>query len=693
MKRWPSASAAGALAGLIYGLWEYAFLIVAPMIRWRPCSLIPDHWMWTGVFLSIYVILGALAGGVASMFRGVETVGAAARLVVAAAAIALPAGQIMMRHTTGPDLVVQFFFVLVAAWTAASVFVSRWRFSWISWMTSPWVSIPLLLCVIKMRELTGRAAPLFAAILGLCAAVALGIFAASRSRILGRMLKNRFLPAGMATCGILAAALVSLTLWLDAAPRIPSGPVTAIPRPGRPNVLLIVLDTVRADHLSLYGYARRTSPNLEALAKEGVWFRNAVSASDMTLSTHASLFTGLYPSWHRAHLIPPGNPSPLDPSFRTLAEILSGNGYTSMATLANCAYLRPVFQLDQGFQLYSVRTPVTGAVPGRISYPRDFIESALRHLVATDELHRAYSRADQITADGLRILRAMQQRPEPFFLNVNYMDAHDPYIPPPPYRDLFPGRDPAFPPERVRQLHRQLALLQPPPTLAADLAHITSQYDGGIAYMDAEVKRLLDGLKQAGLYDNTLVIVTSDHGEALGDRSALGHPASVHEDLVRVPLLIKYPRSTTVAQGREVDALADSVDVLPTVLDVAGIPIPPDVQGVSLRAVKPDPDRMVFSVSFPDDLSRLRRRSDVAQRALYQGDRKLIASSTGQMELYNFKQDPHELKNLYSPDDPASRLLSSALESWIERIPRVKVTNKNMDRQTLERLRSLGYVQ
>jgi arylsulfatase A-like enzyme len=690
MKHWGSASAHGALVGLIYGLFEYAFLIVAAMIRWRPCSLVPGHWIWTATFLSIYIVLGAVAGRVAAMFRWVETPGGAARWVVAGVALILASGRVIERHTTAPDLIVELFLVLFAGLIVFSVF-ARWKSSWISWSTSPWVSLPLILCVSKMHESFGRTASLTLAIMGACAAVVLLSFVASR--ILGRTLENQFLPAGLSACGLLAAALVCITLWLDAAPGIPPAPAAATPRGGRPNVLLIVLDTVRADHLSLYGYARRTSPNLDAWAKEGMVFRNAISASDMTLSTHGSLFTGLYPSWHRAHLVPQHDAEPLDPSFHTLAEILSENGYTTLAVLANCAYLRPVFHLNQGFQVYDVRTPVSGIHNGRAGYLRDFIQPALAHLVSTEEFYRAYRRADQITGDGLRIFRAMRERREPFFLNLNYMDAHDPYIPPPPYRDLFPGRNPAFSPGRVQQLHRELARLERPPTLATDLAHITSQYDGAIAYMDAEIKRLLDGLKQAGLYDNTLVIVTSDHGEAIGDRSALGHPASVHQELVHVPLLIKYPRSTGVAADRQVDSRVSSVDVLPTVLDVAGIRLTSDVQGESLRTMNPDQDRAVFSESFPDNLSRLRRRSDVVQRALYQGNRKLIVSSTGQAELYNLSQDATELQNLYSPDDPAARLLSSAMESWIQRIPRVKPRDKKLDRQTVDRLRSLGYVQ
>ncbi|MEO8373154.1 MAG: sulfatase [Candidatus Solibacter sp.] len=690
MKQWGSASAHGALVGLIYGLFEYALLIVAAMIRWRPTSLVPDHWMWTAVFLAIYIVLGAVAGRVAAMFRWVESPRGAARLVVAVVALVLASGRVIVRGTTVPDLVVGLFFVLFAGLIIVSLF-ARWKSAWISWITSPWVSFPLILCVSKMSESSSGAASLSAAIMGACASVFLLSFVASR--ILGRTSENHFLPAGVYACGALAAGLVCITLWVDAAPGMPPAPAAATARGRRPNVLLIVLDTVRADHLSLYGYARRTSPNLEAWAKEGVLFRNAISASDMTLSTHGSLFTGLYPSWHRARLVPQHGAEPLDPSFHTLAEILSENGYTSMAMLANCAYLRPVFHLDQGFKVYDVRTPIGGLHHGRAGYLRDFIQPVLAHWVSTDELYRAYRRADQITDDGLRIFRSMRERPEPFFLNLNYMDAHDPYIPPPPYRDLFPGRNPAFALERVGQLHRELARLERPPTLAADLAHITSQYDGAIAYIDAEIKRLLDGLKQAGFYDNTLVIVTSDHGEAIRDRSALGHPASVYQDLVHVPLLIKYPRSLNVAEGQQVDSPVSSVDVLPTVLDAAGIRLTPDQQGESLRTMNPHTDRAVFSESFPDSLSLLRRRQDVAQRALFQGGRKLIVSSTGEAELYNLSQDPTESQNLYSLDDPAARLLNSALESWLQQIPRVKLKDKKLDRQTLERLKSLGYVQ
>jgi arylsulfatase A-like enzyme len=682
----------GALVGLIYGLLEYALVVAAPMVRWRPCALVPGHWLWTALFISIYIVLGAAIASIAALSQKVNGPQAAGRATVAVALLALVAGRIMARGAAGPHLVLDIFLIVLAGLNAASMFTRR-ETTWVSWMLSPWVSIGLMLGAVKLEESFNSAAKFGGAVLGLGAIAAIFVYAASRSRILSRTIDNRFLPLTAAACGLMATALVAVSLFLNAPARLPAGPATIVARNNRPNVLLIVLDTVRADHTSVYGYSRRTTPNLEAFAQEGVLFRNAISASDITLSSHASIYTGLYPSWHRAYLVPVGDPPPLDSSFRTMAETLSDSGYSTMAILANCAYLRPIFHLNQGFQLYDVRTVVNGSTAGGGFYLRDLLRRGLDRFMLTAELDREYRRADDITDDGLRVFGAMQSRAAPFFLNLNYMDAHDPYIPPAPYRDLFPGRNPSFRASRVHQLHRELALLQRPASLAGDLTHIESQYDGAITYVDSQVKRLLEGLKTAGLYDNTLVIVTSDHGEALGERSALGHPVSVHQELVHVPLLIKYPKSTAAVSGQQVDAYASGVDLLPTVLDVAGIPIPANLQGVSLRTLDPHADRMVWTASFPDNLSRLRRRTDLAQHAVYQKNWKLIGSTTGQRELYDVGNDPKELQNLYGDNTSPAQSLNAALNDWMSHVPRMKVLARKIDPQTRERLRSLGYVQ
>ena len=293
----------------------------------------------------------------------------------------------------------------------------------------------------------------------------------------------------------------------------------------------------------------------------------------------------------------------------------------------------------------------------------------------------------------LRLLASRRPESAPLFLNLNYMGAHEPYLPPPPYRDMFPGSSSTFRTERGLEIRKALADHRRTPEIETDLKHVISQYDAGIAFMDAEVKRVLDGLKAAGLYDNSLIIVTADHGEALGERNDFGHPASVHQELVHVPLLIKYPRTVAAQSPRQVDALVSGLDLMPTILDVAGIPIPSNLQGLSLRALAQGPDRIVMTESFVDaHLTRIHRRSDNGQFAVYQGPWKLIATTPGSKELYHWTTDPGEAHNLYDPANPAARTLSDYLDRWLQAVPRLKMTTKKMDPRTTNRLRGLGYI-
>jgi arylsulfatase A-like enzyme len=583
MKTLGPATIYGAVLGLLYGLVEYAVLIVRPMIQWRPMALRPEHWLWEGAFLLLDVlagaILGALIGASLALFR-------------------------------------------------------RGNFR-ISWKGALWT--------------TGFAA-------------------------------------------LAATSFIGVTLYLDYPPSIPAVKPASVS--GRPNVLLVVLDTVRADHLSVYGYGRRTTPNLENWAQEGVLFRNAISAADVTLSSHASIFTGLYTSWHGAHPTPDASDlGRLEPSFRTLAEILSDAGYSTLAVLANYGYLRPEFGVAQGFGFYDVRWPVKTMGSADHSSLRKLLRPVLDHVVPTDELDRQYRRGDQITDGGLRVIKAMQGRNDPFFLSLNYMDAHDPYTPPPPYRDLFPGRIPSFERSRITELRRELAKHRRPKDADAILNYLVSRYDAGIAFMDSELKRLFDGMKQVGLYDNTLIIVTSDHGEAFGEHDDLGHPASVHQELVHVPLLIKYPRSVPSEAGRQIEATVSGVDLLPTVLDTIGIVLPPNLQGQSLRTLGPDDARVVMAESFLNSsLLRSRRRIDLVQRALYQGQRKLIGSTNGQTQLYDLQLDPSESQDIYHAENSTAIQFTHVLEKWIQAVPRARPSRK-MAPQSMDRLRSLGYLQ
>jgi arylsulfatase A-like enzyme len=507
-------------------------------------------------------------------------------------------------------------------------------------------------------------------------------------------------PAGRRTAlasgvaAFAAAALVVITLWLNARPALSTPNTGGVSAQGRPNVLLIVLDTARADHLSVYGYQRRTTPNLEKLARESVLFRNAISASDFTLTAHGSLFTGLYTSWHRAYPVSGTDFGRLDDSFHTLAEILAQHGYATSAVLANHGYLRPEFGMAQGFSYYEIRPTVRAMGPASIPFLRNFARAALQQVTCTAELGRMYPRADQITDGALRVLNVARRGPGPFFLSLNYMEAHEPYSPPPPFRDAFPGRDPALHSLDLGALREKLAVAHPAPDAAAMLDHMISQYDGSIAFMDAEIQRLFEGMKRAGLYDSTLIIITSDHGQALGERSYVGHPGSPYQELVRVPLIIKYPAGESAEAGRSVGATVSGVDVLPTVLDTVGIPVPAKIHGRSLRRYAPDAERMVISESFFNKRERwLARRTERIERALYRGSWKLIQAVAGKKELYDVDRDGKELRNVYDPDNPIARQLTLDLDRWVHDAPPRRKGGPKVDRETMDRLRSLGYVQ
>jgi arylsulfatase A-like enzyme len=518
------------------------------------------------------------------------------------------------------------------------------------------------------------------------------VAALAASRLLHGPWVKRFVRATATACVVLLAGEFTWTLRLDAPPPLPAQRQATSASKG-PNVLLVVLDTVRADHLSVYGYGRRTTPNLEVFARESVLYRNAVSAADMTLSSYGAMYTGLYPSWHGAVPNPTSTVLPLDGSFVTLAETLSANGYVAAAVAANHGYLNREFGMQQGFEHYDVRPPVAAAGIGREYWLRNALRPLIELVVSTAEWDRAYRRSDQITGNALRILASRNQSSAPFFLSVNYMDAHEPYLPPAASRELISFRNAGTRrTAATSELRAELAAHHRTPQTQAAVDDLNAQYDSAIAYMDEEIHRLLEGLRKTGLYDNTLIIVTSDHGEALGERDALGHPVSVHQELVHVPLLVKYPRSAGMPGGQQEAAVVSGLDLLPTVLDLAGIPLPVGIQGRSLRS-SADPERLVFSESFVDGhLSQNHLRSDRGQRAVYQGPWKLISTVNGASELYDWRADPQETQNLYAANHPSAMLLTDQLALWLQRAPRRNSSMKKMDQQTLDRLRGLGYV-
>ena len=296
--------------------------------------------------------------------------------------------------------------------------------------------------------------------------------------------------------------------------------------PGSPNVLVIVVDTLRADHLSTYGYARLTSSNLSRIAEQGVLFENATAPSSWTLPSHASMLTGRYPHEHGACYMG----TSLLPQFPTLGEAFQRLGYRTAGFSASTYFFSRRTGLGRGFiHFEDDYESAASAFPQ--TYYGERVEQALYHLnLAQDRIGRRNAR--QINQHALRWIESSHRHP--FFVFLNYYDVHDPYLPPEPY------------------LHRFTRVAHPsaPIPLAWDwFASLTPQqrqaemdaYDGAIQYMDAELGQFFQQLHQRGLDKNTLVVITSDHGEEFNEHGFMDHLNALYRELIHVPLIFWEP--------------------------------------------------------------------------------------------------------------------------------------------------------
>lgn len=501
----------------------------------------------------------------------------------------------------------------------------------------------------------------------------------------------------------LRGALVTLAGSLAVAAALLGGKGLDYPAPAAdlgggpvgPDILLVVLDTLRADHVSAYGYARKTTPNLDAFAEQATLFEHAYAASSYSLSSHASLFTGLLPSAHGAHAVPCEIASgdagrydvstdyPLENRADTLAELLSRAGYRTGGVAGNGAYLAGWTGLTQGFQYY--------VGPGRFGYyPLSLVLlnafPALAHAVSErfgERLDRFD--AEQITSVAMRWLAA--RRRSSSFLFINYFDAHAPYAPPPPYDRRFPAH------QGSKQLNDQDvadAVNQGRRSLRSEERDfLVSRYDGEIAFVDAQLGRLLRWLEAEALLDGMLVIVTADHGEAFGEHQLLGHGVGLYEDQIHVPLIVKLPHQ------REGVRLAQRASLLRTLKLIESVRRGETDAG-SLQAQQSMPTSGILSELWmlPHLCHLARDRFPAPMRAVYQGNFKLIERlSPGPNELYDLQSDPTESRDLLRSDAAAAAIVEKSLLAAVPPFTsRAGGAPPPLNPEDLERLRALGYV-
>lgn len=456
----------------------------------------------------------------------------------------------------------------------------------------------------------------------------------------------------------------------------------------KPNVILIVVDTLRADRLSTYGYHRPTSPNLDRFADESVKFERCISPANWTPPGHASIFTGRFPISHGAHkTLSDRNPKypncfPLAEEETTIAEILAEQGYRTAGVVANFGFVSGALGLDQGFQFWFARPP-RRLKPILLTLALKLELVTARRLLTNPV---PYRRASDIKEVSLRWIRQYGDRP--FFLFINFMDPHSPYSPPKPWEG-DPGDSTLS--YSFENYHDDIR------DGLTDLSdrhwsHINSQYDGEIAYVDAEIGDFLFQLKEQNIYSNSIVIVTSDHGEFLGEKGLLDHQIGLYQPVISVPLIFKVADGTIAPNDS--DRIAQTVDILPTVLDSIDIEIPDFVQGTSLLRTEIHP---IISQHYVDlhIYDWYDGRFNVDQISLIQNTKKLILSSDGKSEFLELAGDTDEDIEHGGEEFEIRDQMLEILNIWVsevEKRARLGEESPSLDEATIERLRSLGYV-
>ncbi len=506
--------------------------------------------------------------------------------------------------------------------------------------------------------LTGRLGPI--AILALAGGVAVTFNRWFQKNVLGTLNRlQRTLPVLVV---VACLAFVAIQGWVRLRERAAVSELPAA-MPGSPNVLVVVIDTLRADHLSLYGYNRSTSPHMDAIAHQGVVFDMDIAASPWTLGSHASMLTGRYPHEHGVD-----HEVALDGRYPTLPEVFQRHGYRTGGFSANLFYFARRTGLTRGFlhfddYFYSVGDMFFRTLWGRIL--NKYAPSGPRF----DELPTR-KRAPQVNQELLSWVD--HDRSKPFFAFINYMDVHEPYSPLPPYREMFYGSEagqdrPAIDQRINRKEHPYLYRLSHMP--AADFQHQVDAYDGAIYFVDQQVANLFSELEKRGLAQNTLVVITSDHGECFGDHGLLAHWNALYRELIRVPLIYYWPGK--VPEGVRISKPISATSLPATVLDLAGIKPEVVFPMASVAQLWRQPG---VDPAWPDPLSEIGKNLDLPEGyPAYQGWLKaivspqwhLIVSEKLQPELYDWTRDPRELHNgANSGDEEAAKVMSTKL--WSE---------------------------
>lgn len=473
------------------------------------------------------------------------------------------------------------------------------------------------------------------------------------------------------------------TVWLVAASLLSGcGGERAPVSPARPDLVLVTVDTLRADHLGCYGHAGDISPHVDRLAAEGVRFADATVQWPSTWPSMASMLTGTYPATTDVPFRPRRS---LAPRNHTLAEILKRAGYLTGAVVSN-ANLGRTMRFDQGFDWF--------LESWQEAFEREHPDEEFENVAGRV---KRFTDAAIVTGQALAWLSARD--PEtPLFLWVHYMDAHGPYVPPEDYAERYAG---LYAENRVKlplipRYQRQRRAAGGPPV--RDLAFYMARYDGEIRYFDDQLGRLLAGLEERWGDAPGLLALTADHGESLDEHDYyLGHGALPFQPAAQVPLLLRMPGR--LPAGQVVEAPVALVALAPTLLELLGVAVPEEFQARSLLPWIEDADAPPPPPVFGQAGNLL-----PAQAFVRRGRFKLVrfghpdeVARFGELALYDLESDPGETRNAVAEHPDTAAELAQELDLWLQgsgaQAPREPRAEVELDAREQEMLRALGYGQ
>jgi len=418
----------------------------------------------------------------------------------------------------------------------------------------------------------------------------------------------------------------------------------------KPNIVIILIDTLRNDHLGAYGYKKNTSPSIDKMAREGVLFNNCFAQSPSTKASIASIFTSKYPSQHNVIL----NRDALDESFVTIAEALKDKGYKTAGFVTNNNRINSHFNYDQGFEEWS-----------------EFKNEPINKMTAK-----------KITDTAIPWLEKNSEKP--FFLYLHYYDPHTPYQAPEPYKNFF---DKTYK-GNVNGSNTDLKNIKFFKENPKELEHLISLYDSEIRYVDSEIKKFFDKLKELNIMDESLIILTSDHGEGFLEHDNFFHSYGVYSELINVPLIIRYPKIFKANQKSNI--YVQHIDFFPFLMDVLAFKSKKGVfEGKSFLSL-----RQTNNAILSEHLRKGKSWGFPQRGLIYKGWKLIKDIFSDHVELFDIRKSSDDINDVSKQKPKITSALKKKLSRMEKKLAKTMVRSPKvkLNRQMKERLKSLGYI-